>query len=240
MKTILHIPNNKAKLKQYISILRKNGGVVEFDNYIFDTYSLFHTTYECDSSKCLKLKGKKYHGCCCTDYTVDIEPKERKKLEKFIEDNKAEFAEKYPWVLKEKVFKKDKSGIYLNHRKDGSCILSVIKGKALLCLVDLISIKKGLKRTEYKPAVCYSWPLETIKVDKKIFVTTICGHNGYYLSQQTCALGCVSGKMDVVAAFSLAEQLEKYLGKSVVHKLIEVYAEKLHAEKKEKKQKRGK
>ena len=113
-------------------------------------------------------------------------------------------------------------------------MLSVVRGKALRCLRDLISIKNGLKRTEYKPAVCYSWPLESIKVDKKIFVTTICGHNGYYLSQQTCALGCVSGKMDVVAAFSLAEQLEKYLGRKTVHKLIEVYAEKIKTEKKKK------
>jgi hypothetical protein len=225
MKTILRKAKSKRGLKEYISILRETGHLLEFGKYIFDIKSLFYTSYACMPEVCLKKSGGYFYGSCCTDYIVDISAVEKKKIEKMLVSAKNECEKNFGWVLKEKIFKKDRKGrFYLAHRKNNTCALSVVKDGLILCVIDLLAEKYGLKRTEYKPSVCFSWPLDCIKAPgDKIFVTVINSGNGGFLKQNTGELKCVSGSCGNASADSLSEQLEKYLGQKDHAKLIKMY-----------------
>ncbi len=221
MKTIIHKPNNKKKLNAYIRNLRKRGKLIEFGRYIFDTEALFEVRYECDPIHCLREVKGEHFGSCCTDYAVDLEPYEKKRLEEIVRKGKKICAEKYPWVLKEKLFKKQKSGSFIKHRKNNTCAFSVIENGRILCVVDLLAKELKLDRKYYKPSTCYSWPFDCLRTeDKRIFVSVINKNNGKYLVQATGDLKCVSGRVGKPAAESLKEQLKAYLGDGIYKALL--------------------
>jgi hypothetical protein len=224
MKTILRKAKSGSRLDEYIGILRETGHLLEFGKYMFDVRSLFYTSYACRPEVCLKKRGGYYYGSCCTDYIVDISAVEKKKIEKMLASLKNECEKNYGWVLKEKIFKKDRKGrYYLAHRKNNTCTLSAVKDGLILCVIDLLAEKSGLKRADFKPSVCFSWPLDCIKSGDRVFVTVINSGNGIFLKQNTGELKCVSGSCGSASADSLSEQLEKYLGKKDHAKLLEMY-----------------
>ena len=221
MKTIIHPAINKKKLKTYINKLEKAGKIFEHKGLLFDTKALLETGYTCDPRICLKKKKDVYHGSCCTDYSVDLTKAEEKKIAEILKIGEKECLKNYPWVLKEKLYhnNKDKSH-YLRHRKDNSYVLSVVKGGIILCVLDLLAKKHKLKRTDYKPSICFSWPFDCMHHGKKTFVTTINGHNAKYLSQGTSGLRCVSGKEGSAAHESLTEQIKHYTGEKAHKELM--------------------
>ncbi len=213
MKTIIHDPVNKRKFKVYVNKLKKENKILEHGGFLFDTKALLDTGYTCDPRVCLKKKKGIYHGSCCTDYSVDLTKEEEKRIHKLLKIGKKECGEKYPWVLKEKLYERNRDGShYLRHRKNNTCALSVIEGGVILCVLDLLAKKHKLKRTHYKPSTCFSWPFECMRHGDKTFVTTINGHNSKYLSQGTAGLKCVSGKVGNAAHESLEEQIKHYTG----------------------------
>lgn len=221
MRDIIHKPNNKRKLEAYIRILEKRGKLIRFGRYIFDAEALFETRYECDPARCLREASGRHFGSCCTDYSVDLEPYEKKRLEQIVRKGRKICAKKYPWILNERLFKKDKSGWYINHRKNNTCAFSVIENGRILCVVDLLAKELKLERKHYKPTTCYSWPFDCLRTeDKKIFVSVINKKNGKHLVQVTGALKCVSGSAGKPAAESLKEQLKSYLGKGIYRALM--------------------
>lgn len=221
MKSIIHPAINKRNVKAYVNKLKKEGKIFEHDNLLFDTKSLLDTTYKCDSKICLKIKKGVYYGSCCTDYSVDLKKAEEKKIAELLKIGEKICAKDYPWVLKERLYERnrDKSH-YLRHRKDKSCVLGVVKDGVILCILDILAKKHKLKRTEYKPSVCFSWPFDCVRHGKKILVTTINGHNAKYLSQNTAGLRCVSGKEGKAAHTALTEQLIHYTGEKAHKALI--------------------
>ncbi|HDQ26638.1 MAG TPA: hypothetical protein ENN43_07855 [bacterium] len=224
MKTIIHLPNNKKKLRSYINGLKKRGMTIEFGKYIFDAEALFYFRYECDPVHCLReLKGRHF-GSCCTDYTVDLACGEAAGIYRALEKGARLCAEKFPWVLKEKILIKNRNGtFYIRHRKNNTCALSFVKDNRIFCVIDAIAEEYGLSRKKYKPSVCYSWPIECVEYNGKTFVTVINKKNGRYLSQITGNLKCVSGKVGGAAAFSLKSHFIDYLGERVYNALIGRY-----------------
>lgn len=220
MKTIIHKPNNKKKLRAYIHSQRRRGKLIEFGKYIFDAESLFEVRYDCDPIHCLREVKGEHFGSCCTDYAVNLEEYEKKRLLSIIKKGKKICAEKYPWVLSEKLFRRDRNGPFIKHRVNNTCAFSVVKEGRILCVVDLLVKEFKLSRKYYKPSICYSWPFDCVRTeDGRMYVYVINKKNGKHLVQATGELKCVSGKMGRPASESLKEQLEAYLGKKVYEKL---------------------
>ena len=221
MKTIIHPAINKRKLKVYINKLSKEGKLFEHEGLIFDTKALLETAYTCDPRICLKHKKGVYHGSCCTDFSVDLSKEEESRIHEILKIGGKEAAKNYPWVLKEKLYEKNRDGShYLRHRKNNTCALSVVKGGIILCVLDLLAKKYKLKRTSYKPSTCFSWPFDCMHYGDRTFVTTINGCNSKYLSQGTSGLRCVSGKEGPAAHVSLAEQITHYTGEKAHEELL--------------------
>lgn len=213
MKTIIHEPINKRKAGIYLRKLEKEGKIIRHGNLLFDAKSLLETRYKCDPRICLKVKKGIYHGSCCTDYSVDLVKEEENRIRELLEAGRKECMKKYPWVIGEKLYERNRDGShYLRHRKDNTCVLSVVKDGVILCVLDLLSKKLGLGRAHYKPSTCFSWPFDCMSIGDKTFVTTINGENSKYLSQGTSALRCVSGKEGGAAHIALAGQIRHYAG----------------------------
>lgn len=221
MKTIIHDPINKRKFRVYLNKLRREGKLFENGRFIFDVKSLLETRYVCNPAICLKEKKGVYHGSCCTDYSVDLTKEEEGRISKIISTGKEECLKKYPWVISEKLYERNRDGShYLKHRKNNTCVLSVIKGGVILCVLDLLAKKYKLKRAVYKPSTCFSWPFDCMRLGDKIFVTTINGNNAKYLSQGTSSLRCVCGKEGAAAHTALVEQIKHYTGRKAYKALM--------------------
>jgi hypothetical protein len=213
MKSILHEAINKRNTQRYIRETEKNGGIMRSGKFIFDLQSLLGEKYECNPALCLKKKKSQYHGSCCTDYSVDLSKKEENAIRALLKKTRADCEKEFPWVLTEKVFVKNRDGShYLEHRdKNNTCVLSVVRDGVILCVIDILVKKYGLKRTKYKPSTCFSWPFHCVRTEGKILVSSINNINGPAFSQDTACLPCVSGKHGKSALESLKEQFSHYL-----------------------------
>ncbi len=196
----------------------------KYGKYVIDIESMTKVNFACSPDLCLKVKNGRYYGSCCTDYLVDVALSEQLALVKLLERSIDICAKKYPWLLKKKIFKKNKKGVYyLTHKENGACVFGKTRGNKIFCVVDLLCEELKLDRKKYKPSTCFSWPFELIDMEnkeKETFVTFINAMNAKYMSQDTACLKCVSGRYGRPAYLSMKNEIIHYTGQKTYSAML--------------------
>lgn len=167
-----HIRASAPELR-YVEILRERGALLTLDNVWVDCEQLLMRAFQCDSTYCLRAKGKgadrTYTGCCCTDLQVEVTPDEVEKLRE-LGRTAAERLDPAPTSQLGKLVQRlnegeitertDKGELIFKHLGSSRCPLSVFdKHGQLLCGINTLCAQLERPLPIYKPEPCFIFPL---------------------------------------------------------------------------------
>jgi len=159
--------------RKYVQALRDKGLLIEIDNLLIDAEQLVLRTFQCNTNYCVSCSGgrggKEYSGSCCTDLHVDVNKAEQAKIHELAEMAKSKLgidASDPLYAIGERVLREDYTEIdddgdeILQHRKNGSCVMSWMDSTGQLrCSINSLVEKLELNLTDYKPDPCFIFPL---------------------------------------------------------------------------------
>lgn len=154
---------NESAWRRYVGSLAERGLLVTIDGVMVDAQTMFETRFHCDTVKCAALNRNPADESCCTHYTVEITPDEKRRI-----------VDQAPAVIDflsrndpsrvgpdrdiESFFQAEHSVHLAKEQSRCSFSWRDLNGK-LWCGLHSLALERGLPLAAIKPMACILFPL---------------------------------------------------------------------------------